>query len=170
MSPTRDRRFGARVPQVCIPMKANQKFRDSDAAVSPVIAVILMVAITVVLSATVYVWVSGFGSSNSSPAHAMTLSSDGPITGGVKTFSVSAASPSLRYNDVTFTLNGNPFTLDDNCAANATYVAACRGTTVLTGTSLIAAGDSVSLVAAAGDTLRIVDTQANSVLATITIG
>jgi flagellin-like protein len=31
-----------------------------DDAVSPVIAVILMVAITVVLAATVYVWVSGF--------------------------------------------------------------------------------------------------------------
>ena len=33
----------------------------SKEAVSPVIAVILMVAITVVLAATVYVWVSGFG-------------------------------------------------------------------------------------------------------------
>ncbi|MHB8585415.1 MAG: archaellin/type IV pilin N-terminal domain-containing protein [Thermoplasmatota archaeon] len=37
----------------------------NDEAVSPVIAVILMVAITVVLAATVYVWVSGFGASGS---------------------------------------------------------------------------------------------------------
>ncbi|RLF41686.1 MAG: type IV pilin, partial [Thermoplasmata archaeon] len=34
--------------------------------VSPIIAVILMVAITVVLAATIYVWVSGFGGSGSS--------------------------------------------------------------------------------------------------------
>ncbi|HLE96247.1 MAG TPA: type IV pilin N-terminal domain-containing protein [Candidatus Thermoplasmatota archaeon] len=47
-------------------MKANQfLFGKDDDAVSPVIAVILMVAITVVLAATVYVWVSGFGTSGS---------------------------------------------------------------------------------------------------------
>ncbi|MCA1813913.1 MAG: type IV pilin [Halobacteriales archaeon] len=42
-------------------MKANQRFVNDDEGVSPVIAVILMVAITVVLAATVYLWVSGFG-------------------------------------------------------------------------------------------------------------
>jgi flagellin-like protein len=35
--------------------------RKDDEAVSPVIAVILMVAITVVLAGVLYVWVSGFG-------------------------------------------------------------------------------------------------------------
>lgn len=45
-------------------MKANKfAIEQDDQAVSPVIAVILMVAITVVLAATVYVWVSGFGTS-----------------------------------------------------------------------------------------------------------
>lgn len=47
-------------------MKANKFVNEQDdEAVSPVIAVILMVAITVVLAATVYVWVSGFGTSGS---------------------------------------------------------------------------------------------------------
>ena len=54
-------------------MKANKKFiqrlKNRDDAVSPVIAVILMVAITVVLAATVYVWVSGFGGSNQKMAN-----------------------------------------------------------------------------------------------------
>jgi len=49
-------------------MKANSKIlaklTNRDDAVSPVIAVILMVAITVVLAATVYVWVSGFSGNN----------------------------------------------------------------------------------------------------------
>ncbi|MBW3582501.1 MAG: type IV pilin N-terminal domain-containing protein [Euryarchaeota archaeon] len=42
-------------------MKANQKFVMDEEAVSPVIAVILMVAITVVLAATVFVLVSDLG-------------------------------------------------------------------------------------------------------------
>jgi flagellin-like protein len=42
----------------------------ADEGVSPVIAVILMVAITVVLAATVYVWVSGFASEQEGPEQA----------------------------------------------------------------------------------------------------
>ncbi|PSG97195.1 hypothetical protein BRD56_05915 [Thermoplasmatales archaeon SW_10_69_26] len=49
--------------------KAIEKLR-SDEGVSPVIAVILMVAITVVLAATVYVWVSGFASEQDGPEQA----------------------------------------------------------------------------------------------------
>ncbi len=40
-------------------MKANRKFVDGEEAVSAVIGVILMVAITVAIAATVYVYVSG---------------------------------------------------------------------------------------------------------------
>ena len=40
-------------------MKANRKFKNKDDAVSAVIGVILMVAITVAIAATVYVYVSG---------------------------------------------------------------------------------------------------------------
>lgn len=44
-------------------MKANQNFRRDDEAVSPVIGVILMVAITVVLAAVVFILVNDLGSS-----------------------------------------------------------------------------------------------------------
>lgn len=40
-------------------MKANKKFKEEEEAVSAVIGVILMVAITVAIAATVYVYVSG---------------------------------------------------------------------------------------------------------------
>lgn len=40
--------------------RASSSSHRTDTAVSPVIAVILMVAITVVLAASVYVWISGF--------------------------------------------------------------------------------------------------------------
>jgi flagellin-like protein len=46
-------------------MKANQKYIDNKEAVSAVIGVILMFAITVAIAATVYVYVSGLGSTPS---------------------------------------------------------------------------------------------------------
>jgi flagellin-like protein len=49
-------------------MKANKKFKENDEAVSAVIGVILMVAITVAIAATVYVYVSGMMGSPSTEA------------------------------------------------------------------------------------------------------
>ena len=51
-------------------MKANRKFKNEDEAVSAVIGVILMVAITVAIAATVYVYVSGMlgGGPSSTPS------------------------------------------------------------------------------------------------------
>jgi flagellin-like protein len=46
--------------------KANQAFNNNDEAVSPVIGVILMVAITVVLAAVVFVLVSNLGDTSES--------------------------------------------------------------------------------------------------------
>ena len=46
--------------------KANQAFNNNDEAVSPVIGVILMVAITVVLAAVVFVLVSNLGEGSES--------------------------------------------------------------------------------------------------------
>jgi flagellin-like protein len=56
-------------------MKANQNFRRDDEAVSPVIGVILMVAITVVLAAVVFVMVNNLGD-QAEPAPPMSFSRD----------------------------------------------------------------------------------------------
>jgi len=53
-------------------MKANKKFVEEEEAVSAVIGVILMVAITVAIAATVYVYVSGM--LGSGPSASMTVS------------------------------------------------------------------------------------------------
>lgn len=151
-------------------MKANQKFRNEEDAVSPVIAVILMVAITVVLSATVYVWVSGFGSQQSKAARSVTLISDGPIANGLKTFTIAGADSSLRYQDLAFTIDGAAQSIDTACSPAAAKVGICRGGTVLAGTSLVQAGDALTFQATTGQTLRILDQEANSVLYTVTIG
>ena len=54
-------------------MKANRKFIEDEEAVSAVIGVILMVAITVAIAATVYVYVSGMMGSPSSEAESASV-------------------------------------------------------------------------------------------------
>ncbi len=60
-------------------MKKMWKMRKDKSAVSPVIATILMVAITVVLAAVLYVMVMGFGGSTGTTAPAVTLQKNGNV-------------------------------------------------------------------------------------------
>ena len=91
-------------------MKANRKFKEDEEAVSAVIGVILMVAITVAIAATVYVYVSGMMGSPSTEAENASVvvrSENSKIkitltTGG-------SNMPSLGYsfaNSVTIRVNG----------------------------------------------------------------
>jgi flagellin-like protein len=94
--------------------KANQKFAQADDAVSPVIGVILMVAITVVLAAVVFVLVSNLskGTGNANEDAAVTMSSPSNNTiyltlvrGGANvpyTFAATAAT-----SEVIITIDGN---------------------------------------------------------------
>ncbi len=162
-------------------MKANRKFlQNRDEAVSPVIAVILMVAITVVLAATVYVWVSGFGAQSSNPAKTMSITSDGAIAESVfKNYTVASATSGMKWSDVTLSLNGAPLSYD-HTATNTTdtFCVATSGTTCALNaawaptTTIITAGQMITIKDAAlsGQTLRILDANANSVMLTLTIG
>jgi flagellin-like protein len=58
-------------------MKANKKFVEEDEAVSAVIGVILMVAITVAIAATVYVYVSGLAGSPGSDTENASVAAEG---------------------------------------------------------------------------------------------
>lgn len=90
-------------------MKKIWAVRKDSEGVSPVIATILMVAITVVLAAVLYVMVLGFGTDTSStPTTSLTKSS---ITSGVK-LSFSAVNEDVEWGDLSFLLsdgsnNGN---------------------------------------------------------------
>lgn len=68
-------------------MKANNAFKNNEEAVSPVIGVILMVAITVVLAAVVFVLVSdlGDGAGSDNPQVAFTKDEQGAFAGGILT-------------------------------------------------------------------------------------
>lgn len=164
-------------------------FSRSDQAVSPVIAVILMVAITVVLAATVYVWVSGFGAGGSAPARSLALTSSGAITSDCsndgattpndcKSYTIASASPGLRYGDVTLSLGGSALAMDPaGCASvlgATTEYGACGGATARTSGSLVMAGDTLKIAfngasGLSGKTLLVVDAGSNSVILTLTV-
>ena len=84
-------------------MKANRKFKEGQEAVSAVIGVILMVAITVAIAATVYVYVSGMvgGNAKSTPTISMTPdTSDTNVTLMV----ASVSTQGCAWSDITYTL------------------------------------------------------------------
>ena len=182
-------------------MKANRKFlsADNDDAVSPVIAVILMVAITVVLAATVYVWVSGFGSQSNQPAKTVSMTSAMAIAGAVnpvdgtsnstdyvKNYTIASATPGMKYSDVKITLDGATVACEDDLANNAhqwrvnrggDFVGdwlECSNTQGIGPDAVVTAGDTVQLYynggALSGRTLRVLDSQANSVVLTLVVG
>ncbi len=156
-------------------MKANQKFQNAEDAVSPVIAVILMVAITVVLAATVYVWVSGFGAQSGNPQKSISLTSAGALSSSNKTYAIASATTGMKWSDITLTVNGVTQSFGSvascgNPTAAASYTPCSGGTTVSSSGNVISAGDLIKIQANSGDTLRILDSQANAVMLTLTVG
>jgi flagellin-like protein len=98
-----DIKLGGRTTEA---LKMKIVWRDEE-GVSPVIAVILMVAITVVLAAVLYVMVSGMlGSTNTTPTVSMNWIEDennvGNYTGNIVRISGTKV---LRVEDVTVTVN-----------------------------------------------------------------
>ena len=75
------------------------KMRKDKSAVSPVIATILMVAITVVLAAVLYVMVMGFGGSTGSTAPAVTLQKSGDVV-------TIAINPQYNVTKIGISING----------------------------------------------------------------
>ncbi|MEA3189456.1 MAG: Archaeal Type pilin, N-terminal [Thermoplasmata archaeon] len=85
-------------------MKANQAFSNNDEAVSPVIGVILMVAITVVLAAVVFVLVTRLAGNqeDQSPSITFNKQSDSSLAGGTLTVIAVQGAPDngLVWGDV----------------------------------------------------------------------
>jgi len=82
-------------------MKANRKFKEADErAVSAVIGVILMVAITVAIAATVYVYVSGMIGGGAEKAPDMAFNKQ---TSGTKGVTLVSADSGLDWSEFTVT-------------------------------------------------------------------
>lgn len=143
-----------------------------DEGASPVIGVIMMVGTTVVMSATVYAWASAFTNVPEQGVHVVGLVSDGMAEGGLKSYTVAAVMPGIRYADLGMTLDGAALEMarGRGCPAPepGQYVV-CLGEETLTPRDAIEAGHTVKLHASAGQTLRVVDHASGSVVLVLTV-
>jgi flagellin-like protein len=147
-------------------MKKTWAIRKDAEGVSPVIATILMVAITVVLAAVLYVMVLGFGGTQNTPN--VQILSKSTITGG---YQVALTSPTsaTKWVDVQVQLsvNGVVSSWDLKNIGTGTYLwsasapkyvnmGASNGVTLnitdLAGDGQIGSGDSLTFTAASGMT------------------
>ena len=120
-------------------MKANRKFKKVDEeAVSAVIGVILMVAITVAIAATVYVYVSGMigGGSESTPSIACN-----PDHSGNKLV-ITSAKPDVAWSDVNISVTND----------TSTYYPAAPGSASVTAGQAI---DLTSYIVTTGETATV---------------
>ena len=115
--------------------KANQ-FAKNEEAVSPVIGVILMVAITVVLAAVVFVLVSNLSkSSNSAPSVSFTADD----TARTLTVVSAPSSPTIKWNPSDVTVGGT-------CASSAvlTHGSSTASAQTSSASWVITGGDQIS--------------------------
>jgi len=88
-----------------ISKKIGKKWKDVT-GVSPIIAVILMVAITVVLAATIYVWVSGFGGGGGGTNVALTLKQTGHQNNVYLNYTVQSVNGNPGYDNLKIVIGG----------------------------------------------------------------
>jgi flagellin-like protein len=125
-------------------MKANRKFIQADErAVSAVIGVILMVAITVAIAATVYVYVSGMigGTKTQTPNVACTTDAT------ANKITVATADSNIKWSDVVITADkaGTRFSIFyGGGVTNSTFA-------LIPANTMITAGDSIFLFNATGN-------------------
>lgn len=154
-------------------MKSNKCSATRDDAVSPVIAVILMVAITVVLAATVYVWVSSIGGQSGAPAKSIALTSAGAQTAGFeKNYTVASASPGLKWGDLQLLVDGTPYAYATGpVPGNGEWGGWSAGALEASG-GIVDAGDALEVDGAAdlsGKKLVLVDAASNSLVYSLTV-
>jgi flagellin-like protein len=123
-------------------MKKTWKLRKNAEAVSPVIATILMVAITVVLAAVLYVMVMGFssGGGSNTPSIALTKTAE-PTAGNYRISIVSITSTTVKQTDITIIVTPT-ITASGWTKSGATYLGAgdyffVNGTTAVSYTILL---------------------------------
>ncbi|HLF16183.1 MAG TPA: type IV pilin [Candidatus Thermoplasmatota archaeon] len=147
-------------------MKANQAFRNAEEAVSPVIGVILMVAITVVLAAVVLVLVNNLSKNSSDTAPNISASEDEVVD----QVQVNSADPDADWNRlaihttqttvVRFALNGNA-----NTGSGAVSTDSNAATPVTTTSNPIGAGEYLDFCGASAiltpTTITVIDTAVN---------
>jgi FlaG/FlaF family flagellin (archaellin) len=125
--------------------KANQTFKQNEDAVSPAIGVILMVAITVVLAAVVFVLVSNLSKNSNTAAPNITFNQDN----SGHTLTIVSADAAANWQNVKETITGGCNVKLNSGATMAT------GTSITSASQAIAAGDVLTVAGSTGSSCTI---------------
>jgi flagellin-like protein len=139
-------------------------WKKNNKAVSPVIATILMVAITVVLAAVLYVMVMGFGGggSNETPSGSLTYVT---TSTGYRVSIASISESDVLVSQVMWLVDGAQLT-EDELDDNVTWAGA--GTYVTAGSFLVCDDGYVELDSGS-HTISLLYTETNNNIASLTI-
>ena len=135
----------------------NTFVRKNKNAVSPVIGTILMVAITVVLAAVLYVMVSGIGQQPNANNPTAVLQSQSWNNGNLAVNVQSVTGTAVNPSDLTFIIQDRNSTTCYSGAANLS-LSTCTGTTV----NIVYQDNIADGKVGAGDTIKITVTPSSS--------
>ncbi len=147
-------------------------FPRDEHAVSPVIASLILVSTVIVASAGVYLYAQNFSNEVTPTPKSLALTSASPLDGSVKTYTVPSATPQMLWSDIIVRLDGVVQNQDVTAACPAptggTWIG-CTASTTAGPSNAITAGDTFKIYAASGQTLRITDVGANSLILSVVI-
>lgn len=106
----------------------------------------------------------------SRPSKTLSLTSNGPIQDGYKTYTIASASPGMSWGELHFTLDGASLAPAAHCEPTTGQYAACAAGALEAESAAVDAGDRLIVSASSGQTLRILDADANAVILTLTVG
>ena len=155
-------------------MKANRKFVEGEEAVSAVIGVILMVAITVAIAAAVYVYVSGMigGTTQHTPTISCVVNND------ENTLMVSSAESGISWGDIKIMADKSGFTMTFSGSFTGDSKSIPTTATELDDSSLwgtsaanadVTAGDTFTISGSGDVKITLIYAPTNSVLGTWTV-
>lgn len=147
--------------------------RVGDAAVAPLVGSLILVAVAVTSAAALYTALHALAPDPVPPA-AVALSASEASSPGIRTMTIASASGGLRWDRLGLNLDGAPLTYDAALAGPGTYCVvasstACVPTADFPADARVGAGQEVRVLAAApaGRQVRVVDLEANVILAEI---
>lgn len=118
-------------------------------------------------------YLDGFGADrpHNMPQKAISLTSTGGLHDGVKTYTVAAASAGLTWGDLRVTVDGVERPFGDGASCTGGFdVAACSAGQPVGPDDIVRAGDMLSLgQLSSGETLRVLDASASTVMLALTV-
>lgn len=104
------------------------------------------------------------------PTKSLSITANGALKDGVKSYTIAAASPGMNWSALHFTLDGTTLVQAAACTPDVGQYAACSDGAREAESATVDAGDHLVVAASSGSTLRVIDAHANAVILSVRVG